>query len=320
MPERSSRAAPDAGQWRRTATHRLSLERLALRDRYLLLGGMGLVVALELGLVWLPALASVALSFTGWDGVGGLDAIELVGLRNYELLASAYPRFWSAVLNNTIWLVALMGIALPLGLALAAVLDRRIRGTRFYQGALYLPVLLSLALVGFVWELQLSPGHGLFNGLLGRTGPDEQIDWLGDRSINRLVVLAPAIWRHVGYVLVLFLAGLRTVDTSIREAAAIDGATERQAFLFVVLPSLWPVTVVVIVVTAIQALRAFDIVYVLNGGLNGLELLSLLVTTNVVGEASRLGFGSAIATVLLLVSIVPIAIFLRRVERGEQPA
>lgn len=240
---------------------------------------------------------------------------DLVGLANYAKVMTDYPRFWSAVLNNTIWLVALMGLAVPLALGIALALDRRLRGAAFYQGALYLPVLLSLALVGFVWELQLSPGHGLFNGLLGRTGAGDQVDWLGDRSINRFVVLLPAIWRHVGYVLVLFMAGLRGIDPGLREAAAIDGATERQTFLGVVLPALRPVLAVVLVVTAIQALRAFDIVYVLNGGLNGLELLSILVTVNVVGEASRVGFGSALATILLLVSIIPIAAFLRRVER-----
>jgi multiple sugar transport system permease protein len=210
-----------------------------------------------------------------------------------------------------------MGVAVPAGLVLAAVIDHGLAGARFYQGAFYLPVLLSLALVGFIWELQLTPDHGLFNGLLGRTQSGNEIDWLGDRSINRWVVLLPAIWRHVGYVMVLFLAGLRGVDPALREAAAIDGASARQAFTRVVLPAMRPVTVVVIVVTAIQALRAFDIVYVLNGGLNGLELLSVLITTNVAGEASRLGLGSAISTVLLVASVVPIAVFLRRVERTD---
>jgi multiple sugar transport system permease protein len=300
-----------------TVGHRLPVRRLAPRDRQLLLGGMALVIGLELSLVWLPAVASVMLSFTAWDGIGGLRDMEIVGLRNYELLVTSYPRFWSAIANNLLWLIALMGVAAPAGIALAVVLDRRLRGTRLYQGAMYLPVLLSLALVGFIWELQLAPDHGLLNGALGRTEVGNQVDWLGDRSINRWVVLAPAIWRHVGYVMVLFMAGLRTVDPGLREAAAIDGASERQALFRVVLPALRPVTVVIIVITAIQALRAFDIVFVLNGGLNGLELLSVLITTNVVGEAARIGFGSAISTVLLVASIIPIAVFLRRVEREE---
>jgi multiple sugar transport system permease protein len=294
---------------------RLSLRRLTRTDQRVLTVGIGIIVAIELALVWVPALASVALSFTRWDGIGAIEPGDIVGLRNYELLVSAYPRFWSAVLNNGLWLAALLCIAVPAGLALAVVLERGIRGGRFYQGAIYLPVLLSLALIGFIWELQLSPGNGLLNGILGRTAAGNQIDWLGDRAINRLIILVPAIWRHVGYVMVLYLAGLRMVDPQLREAALIDGAGERQAFFSVVLPALGPVTVVVLIVTAIQALRAFDIVYVLNGGLNGLEVLSVLITTNVLGEASRLGFGSAIATVLLVAALVPIAGFLRHVER-----
>lgn len=278
------------------------------------------VLAFETVFVWLPVGASVALSFTSWDGVGGLAQIQPVGLRNYELLVSAYPRFWTALANNVLWLVALLGVATPLGMAIAFALDRELRGARLYQSAFYLPMLLSLALVGFIWELQYAPDHGFINGLLGRTEPAQVIDWLGDRSLNRWAVLVAATWRHVGYVVVLYLAGLRTVDPALREAAAIDGASERQTFLRVVVPSLRAINIVVLVITAIEALRAFDIVYVINGGLNGLELLSVLVTANIVGEASRLGFGSAIATVLLVVSIVPIALFLRRLERAEQVA
>jgi len=297
---------------------RLSIDRLPRRDRRILLCGVIAAIGLQVALVWLPALASIALSFTTWDGIGGLGDIRVVGLRNYELLLTAYPRFWTALLNNLLWLMALVGVAIPVGLAIAVALDREMRGARVYQTAFYLPMLLSLALVGLIWELQYSPGQGFINGVLGRTAPGTEIDWLGDRSLNRWAVLAIATWRHVGYVMLLYLAGLRTVDPRLREAARIDGASELQTLVRVILPAMRPVNVVVLVITAIEALRAFDIVVVINGGINGLELLSVLVTSNLAGAASRLGFGSAIATVLLAVSVVPIALFLRRVEAGEQ--
>ena len=116
--------------------------------------------------------------------------------------------------------------------------------------------------------------------------------------------------------MVLYLAGLKSVDPSLREAAAIDGANERQTFFRVVLPVLRPINVVILVITVIESLRAFDIVYVINKGLNGLELLSVLVTQNIVGESSRVGFGSAIAVVLLVISVGPIIVFLTRTLRG----
>ena len=95
--------------------------------------------------------------------------------------------------------------------------------------------------------------------------------------------------------MIIYLAGLKAVDPSLREAAAIDGASEWHAFRTVVFPALKPINIVVAVITVIEALRAFDIVYIINNGRNGLELLSVLVTDNIIGEASRVGYGSAIA-------------------------
>jgi multiple sugar transport system permease protein/raffinose/stachyose/melibiose transport system permease protein len=152
--------------------------------------------------------------------------------------------------------------------------------------------------------------------LLGTTGPNNLIDWLGNRELNIWAALVAAGWRHVGYIALIYLAGLRTVDPRLREAAALDGAGELMTFRKVVFPVMRPVNVVVLIVTVIEALRAFDVVYILNGGQNGLELLSVLIVNSLLGEASRIGFGSAVATVLLLLSIVPIALYLRRAFRS----
>ena len=117
-------------------------------------------------------------------------------------------------------------------------------------------------------------------------------------------------WKHAGYIMLLYLAGLKGVDPSLREAAAVDGASPARTFFSVVFPVMRPINIIIIVVTVIEALRAFDIVWVINKGTNGLELISTLVTANVVGEASRIGFGSALATIMLAISLVFITIFL----------
>jgi ABC-type sugar transport system permease subunit len=109
--------------------------------------------------------------------------------------------------------------------------------------------------------------------------------------------------------MILYLAGLKSVDPALREAAAIDGASEWYAFRTVVFPALRPINIVVLVVTVIEALRAFDIVFIVNKGRNGLELLSVLVYDNIVGEASRIGYGSALAVILLLISLIPIVTY-----------
>ena len=296
------------------------------RRRYsLLTRGDKLTLALMVGIptflvvffILLPTVASVILSFTSWSGVGGLDKIQFIGLKNYTDLFSIYKPFWPAVSHNLIWLVFFLVIATPLGMFFAVLLDKNIRGTRFYQSALYMPVVLSLAIVGFIWIIIYAPEQGLLNNLFGRTAQGNQISWLGDPRINLWAVLVAASWRQVGYVMVLYLAGLKAVDPALREAAAIDGASEPQAFFRVVFPVMRPINIVILVITVIESLRAFDLVFIINKGLNGLELLSTLVTNNIIGETSRIGFGSAIAVVLLVVSVGPIIFYLVRALREE---
>ncbi len=135
------------------------------------------------------------------------------------------------------------------------------------------------------------------------------IDWLGNPSRSLWAVLVLACWRHASYVMIIYLAGLKALDPTLREAAAIDGASGARTYFRVVLPALKPINIVLVVITVIEALRAFDIVYIINRGRNGLELLSVLITANIIGEASRIGYGSAIAVVLLTISLVPIVIF-----------
>lgn len=171
----------------------------------------------------------------------------------------------------------------PFGLLLAVLIDRGVRFSRFYQSTLYMPVVLSLAVVGFIAQLVFSRDQGALNAVIGDT--DSPTDWLGDPDLNIWMVLLAAAWRHTGYVMILYLAGLKAVDPSLKEAAAIDGAGEAQTFFRIVLPTLRPVNVIVGVITVIESLRAFDIVYAVNHGRNGLELLSVLVTDNIIGEA-----------------------------------
>lgn len=295
------------------------LRHLTVGDRATLGAMAGVPALLTIGLVWLPAIASIALSFTSWTGIGGLSTISWVGKTNYHDIFSFYPEFWPAIRHNVAWLAVFFCIPAPAGLFLAVQLDKRIRFARFYQSALFLPVVLSLALIGFITELIFSPTQGLINNLTGHTQGSHLIDWLGNPSLNLWVVLLMACWRQTGYVMILFLAGLKSVDPQQKEAAALDGANEWQLFRHVTFPALRPMNVVVLVITVIESLRAFDIVYVINRGTNGLQLLSVLITDNIIGEASRIGYGSALAVILLVISlafIIPYLISMFRKDRS----
>ncbi|MGC4812612.1 carbohydrate ABC transporter permease [Micromonospora sp. DT228] len=309
----ADRAVPPPASTTSTGGRRRRLRLLSRTDRVVITLMVLVPLLLVTGLVWMPAAATVLLSGTNWDGIGPLNEIEFVGARNYSDVVNIYPPFVPAIQHNLLWLAALFVIATPFGMFLAVLLDKELRGSRFYQTALYLPVVLSLALIGFVWQLLYSRDQGLINAVFGSS-----IDWYGDSSVNIWAVLVASGWRHVGYIMLLYLAGLKGVDPSLREAAAVDGASESRAFFRVVFPVLRPINIIVLVVTVIESLRAFDLVWVVNKGRNGLELISALVTQNVVGEASRIGFGSALATIMLVVSLVFITIYLATVMRENR--
>ena len=267
-------------------------------------------------LVWIPMLLSIALSFTKWNALA-LSDIKPAGLSNYSFVLKNYPPFWPAVQHNIIWLLFLGVIATPLGLLLAVLLDQNIRGSRIYQSIFFTPVMLSLPLVGIIWQLMYARNEGLVNNVLGTANGPHAVDWFGDSTVNLWAALIAATWRHAGYIMVLYLAGLKGIDPVLREAAAIDGASATQTFFRVVFPSMRPINIVIVVITIIEALRAFDIVYIINRGTNGLELISALVIQNLVGEGQVIGVGSALAVMLLIVSLVPITFYLARTFRRE---
>ena len=318
---RSASATPPAAAGgvasSRPAPKKTHYSLLTRRDTITLWVMAGIPTLVVLVFILVPTFSSILLSFTTWNGIGGLGSIKFAGLQNYIDLVTVYKPFVPALEHNVIWLIFFLLIATPLGMFFAVLLDKNIRGTRVYQSALYMPVVLSLAIVGFIWQLIYAPEQGLLNNLLGRTAQGNQISWLGDPTINLWAVLIAASWRQVGYVMVLYLAGLKGVDPSLREAASIDGASEIETFRHVVFPVMKPINMVILVITVIESLRAFDLAFIVNKGLNGLELLSTLVTNNIIGESSRIGFGSAIAVVLLVISIGPILFYLFNSMREE---
>ncbi|MDU5961675.1 MAG: sugar ABC transporter permease [Dermabacter sp.] len=288
------------------------LAKLHGKDKFTVIA-MSVIPLVIIGVfVWIPALCTVILSFSNWDGIGGLGDIHFVGIQNYIDMFTIYPPFWPALWHNVVWLLVLFFVFTPLGMFLAVLLDKELKLTKFYQTSLYLPVVLSAALIGFIWQLMYSRDQGFINAIFGT-----QIDWYGDPNINLYAAIIANGWRHVGYIMLLYLAGLKGVDPALKEAAALDGASPTRTFFQIIFPVLRPVNILLLVITFIEGLRAFDIVWIINKGRNGLELISTLVTSNVVGEASRIGFGSALATIMLIMSSVFIVIQLRIMLKGE---
>lgn len=301
----------------RSPVPRRRLRQLSRRDKVVLGLMIGIPTLIQAVLVWIPTLASFLLSFMKWDGLS-LTSFQWNGLTNYNFALNQSPQFWPAVLHNVVWLLFLAVVGTPLGLLLAVLLDGKIRGSRVYQSIFFMPVMLSVALIGIIWQLMYSQDNGLINNVLGTAGTSRAVDWFGDSSVNLWAALIAATWRHAGYIMILYLAGLKGVDPSIKEAASLDGANGRQTFFQIVFPAMAATNVIIVVITIIESLRAFDIVYVINRGTNGLELISVLVVQYLVGETQVIGIGSAFAIVLLVISLVPIVFYLSRTFRTKE--
>lgn len=305
----------------RKRRRRRRYSQLSRRDKIALTLFAGVPTVIHIVFVWVPAISTVLLSFTSWDGLK-LGTWKLVGFHNYWLVFTVFDNiFFPALFNNLVLLVFLSGCSV-IGVLFAYLLDKNIRGTAIYQSIFYMPVVLSLAVVGFIWKgVMWSPRQGMFNVILGHTAQGNQIDWVGNAqkiftvhvpgldtplglSKNFAAILIALAWRHIGYVMVLYLAGLKSVDPSLREAAAIDGCNEWQSFRRVVFPVMKPINVVVFVITVIEALRAFDIIFALKKP-PGTQVLGIVVRDNLVGEGGgKVGLGSAYGVILLLLCLV----------------
>ncbi|MFI5952512.1 carbohydrate ABC transporter permease [Cryptosporangium sp. NPDC051539] len=271
----------------------------------------------EIGMVFWPALNSFYLSFTTWNGLG---AAQPVGLDNYTQLFGD-DVFTGALKNNVIWAVGFGGLSVLGGLALALALNRPRRGVGLYRSAIYLPMVFSLAVTGLFWRVQYQP-DGSINTLLGSVGLGSwEKQWLANPDTALYAVLVAAVWRQVGYVMVLYLAGLKGTDPTLDDASAVDGATAWQRFRFVTWPQLRGVNTVVFAVTVIDSLRTFDIVWAMTGG--GPYHSSELLSTYMFQQGFKflnLGYASAIAVVIFVLALVFIITYLVRATREEAAA
>jgi multiple sugar transport system permease protein len=292
-------------------------DRRGPRRRVPLLVWVFLLVPLAVELFWVfwPAINSFSLSFTSWKGVG---AAKPVGLENYQRLASD-PIFLTALRNNVIWVIGFGGLSVVGGLGLAVALNRPGRGVGFYRSAIYLPMVISLAVTGLFWRVMYQPDGPIDVGL-GALGLDWlQRQWLADPDTALYAVLIAAVWRQVGYIMVLYLAGLKGTDPTLEEAAAVDGANAWQRFWRIVMPQLRGVNTVVFAVTVIDSLRTFDIVWAMTRGgpYNTTQLLSTYVFQQGF-TLVNLGYGSAIAVVIFLLAVAFIITYLARQARAEE--
>ncbi|MFD8281519.1 carbohydrate ABC transporter permease [Streptomyces solisilvae] len=262
--------------------------------------------------VFWPALQGFYLALTDWDGV---SAPEFIGLGNFGEMVHDEV-FRTAAVDTVLWLVLFGGLSALLGLGAALLLQQERRGVGFYRAALFLPVVFSLVATALVWQAIYQP-DGVLNQVLESVGLESlRHAWLADQDTALYAVIVPALWRQVGYVMVLYLAGLKGIDPALYEAARVDGAGRWQRFRYVTLPQLRSVNAVVLSVIIIDSLRSFDVVWSLTRGgpYHSSELLSTYMYSTAF-QSLRLGYGSALAVVIFILAFGVIASYLVRAFR-----
>ena len=290
----------------------------ALRRQQAYYGALFVVPGLLIYTVFMifPFLATIYLSFTNWDGVS--PDRDFVGLSNYARMfgdATAIKAF----VNNVVWVV--IGTIAPVVLGLFEALlvwTGSQRGSLFFRTLFFLPFVLPLVVVGIVWQWIYHPLFGVLNSALDGVGLDGvSRGWLADPHTALYAVLIAAIWGATGFCFLILHAALQNVDMSTVEASMIDGANWFQRARHVIIPQIAPQLTMVTAVTLIGGFAVFDIVFVMTGGGpgNASEVLATY-TYKTAFQQNQAGYGSALAMLITLLSLVSAVVFVRLRERS----
>ena len=262
-----------------------------------------------------PIISSISISLYQWDG---LSPATYVGLENYiELMDD--EEFYTALWNNVRWLVCFMG-AVPLGLALALFLNQVVFGIRLIKSLFFFPFVISQVVIGLVFTWFYEPNYGIIAPLLNLVGLE---GWaiLADEDYATYGIIFAGIYPQIAYCMILYLTGLNNVSADQIEAGRMDGATGLSLFWNIILPQLRPATFIAVVVTIIGSLRSFDMIAIMTQGgpWGSTNVLAYFMFEQALSEYGyRMGYGSAIATILFSIMMIYILFFIYRMYRDEK--
>lgn len=263
-----------------------------------------------------PVIDSLGVSLTDWDGLS--PHRNFVGLANYQKIAQD-PTALLALKNNAIWTVVMLVVPTVIGLLLALGLNTKLAGRNLFRSLFYMPGVLPLVGIAAIWAWMYDPNVGLINTTLkaiGLGGLAQQ--WLGNPGLALYSVLIAAIWQGVGFPMVLYLAGLQGIPPEHYEAARVDGASPWQQFVHITLPGLGTTHVIVITLGIINSLKAFDLIYAMTYGGPGqaTQVLASWMYFQTF-QYFHAGYGSALAWVIALISLLVAIPYLRTMMRGD---
>jgi len=280
---------------------------------YLFLGPALLGVAV---FVLYPIAAVIYYSFTDYSII---TPPVWIGLKNFQTLVHD-AIFWQALWHSLVYLLV-TPILIFLCILLAIVVDRRLPGIYAFRALYYIPVISGSIAVGIAWRLMLDT-NGLLNGiLLSLELIREPIQWLAEPAYTLPIAMLLTIWLGLGYYMMIFLAGLQNIPEELYDAAVIDGCNGWQKHWYVSLPGLRPQVTFVAVISSLAALQVFNEIYILTGGLGGILNSGVTIVFYLWRQAFRLqhaGYASAVALVLLVITLAFSIVNIRLLERGAE--
>lgn len=262
-----------------------------------------------------PIFQSIWISFYEWDGLGKK---VWVGIENYRELLDD-DRFYTSLKNNVLWLLLYM-LAVPLGLAIALFLNQTVTGIRLYKSLFFFPFVISQVVVGLIFSWFYNPNFGIVGKLWGLFDAAPPAI-LADENLVTYGIIFAGLWPQIAYCMILYLTGLNNVSPDQIEAGRLDNARGWKMLRHVILPQLKPATFIAVVVTIIGALRSFDLIAIMTQGgpYGSSNVLAYYMYETALSEYGyRMGYGSAIATVLFLIMLVYISYFLWRMYQDEK--
>lgn len=251
-----------------------------------------------------PVLLSSAFSFCEWPGI--LDVpMKFVGLKNFIALFSN-AKFWVSIKNILLFVGIGLITQLPIGFFLALLLSSKIRGTRVFKAFYFVPMVLPTTATGLIWYFILYPNEmGLLNGLLSSIGLSSWMKgWLIQPQTAMICIILITTWASVGYYMVIGLAAFNSIDESILESAALDGANEIQKTFYIKIPMVKESIMISIVMIITGVLKVFDIVFVMTeGGPNGLTHVPATLLYYEAFKYNHYGTGSAISVIIFILGM-----------------
>jgi len=264
-----------------------------------------------------PILSVVYYSFTDYNII---TPPVWNGLDNYRQLLGD-GTFWQALRNSFIYLIA-TPILIVLSILLAILVNRDLPGIHIFRALYYIPAVSGSIAIGIAWRWMFDVNGGLVNGFLVPLGVLKQpVQWLAEPAFTLPIAILLTIWAGVGYYMVIFLAGLQSIPEELYDAALMDGCNNVQKHWHVSLPGLRPQIVFVAVISSLAALRVFDEIYILTNRTGGILDSGVTMVFYLWRQAFRLqnaGYASAIAIVLLLITLAFSVLNVRLLERGAE--